>query len=151
MHAEDGLPPIPRAVASQQNLEIIMLVKDVQNLPGVLPVQLSSPLSRAPQVQCAVVCCSMLQCVAARCSMLQRVAACRSVSHSVATCCSVLLGVLSLLLSSPLTRASQEHSQGQCVALSCSALQCVAGRAASAFIFVTQHSATSARCCSVMQ
>jgi len=43
---EDGLPPIPRAVASQQNLEIIMLVKDAQNLPEVLPINLSSPLHR---------------------------------------------------------------------------------------------------------
>ena len=48
---EDGLPPIPRAVASQQNLEIIMLVKDAQNLPEVLAINLSSPLHRLQLVR----------------------------------------------------------------------------------------------------
>ena len=105
MHAEDGLPPIPRAVASQQNLEIIMLVKDVQNLPGVLPVNLSSPLSRAPQVQCAVACCAVLQ----RVNALQ----------CVAVCCSVLPGVLLLHLSSPLNGAPHVL----CVVVCCSMLQ----------------------------
>jgi len=43
---DDGLPPIPRAVASQQNLELVMLVKDAQHLPDVEYVQLSSPASK---------------------------------------------------------------------------------------------------------
>ena len=48
---DDGLPPIPRAVASQQNLELVMLVKDAQHLPDTEEVLLSSPAARRAAAQ----------------------------------------------------------------------------------------------------
>jgi len=44
----------------------------------------------AVDLQCVVVCCSVLQCVAVCCSVLQCVAACCSVLQCIAACCSVL-------------------------------------------------------------
>jgi len=64
-------------------------------------------------LQCVVVCCSVLQCVEMCCSVLQRVAVCCNVLQCAADCCSVV------------QRAAACCSVLQCVAVCRSVLQCV--------------------------
>jgi len=97
-------------------------------------------------LQCLTVCSGVLQCVAVCCSMLQRAAARCSVLQCAAVCCSVLksaavyCGVFHILHHNPMychIRYSINHFLhfgrgdflllvGQCVAVCCSVLQCVA-------------------------
>jgi len=76
------------------------------------------------QLQCVVVCCSVLQCIAVCCSVLQCVAVCCSVLQYVAVCCSVVQCVA--VCCSMLQCVAMSCKVSQCVAVRCSALQYVA-------------------------
>jgi len=86
---------------------------------------------------CFPVCCGVLRCAAACCSVLRCVAVCCRILQFVVVCCSVLSSAREFLqpnvmdsrhdlLSAAEHRASLWRYTSQCVAVCCSALQCVA-------------------------